>query len=44
MSEYYSLRNDPENEFFCELVNIANIIGNSDLLSEKGNFIIYRKK
>lgn len=44
MAEYYSLRNDSKNEFFSELVQVANIIGNSDLLSERGNFLIYRKK
>lgn len=44
ITEYYSLRNDLKNEFFSELVQIANIIGNSDLLAERGNFLIYQKK
>lgn len=44
LSDFYTLKNDLKNDFFYELITIANIIGNSDLLREKGNFYISKKK
>ena len=43
-SDYYTLKNDLKNDFFYELITIANIIGNSDLLRENENFCISKKK
>ena len=43
-SDYYTLKNDLKNDFFYELITIANIIGNSDLLRENENFYISKKK
>jgi len=44
LSDYYTLKNDIKNDFFFELITIANIVGNSDLLREKENFYISKKK
>jgi hypothetical protein len=44
ISDYYTLKNDLKNDFFYELITIANIIGNSDLLRENENFCISKKK
>lgn len=43
-NECLPLKNDIRNGFFFELITIANIIGNSDLLLERENFLIFRKK
>lgn len=43
-SDFYTLKNDINNDFFFELITISNIIGNSELLREKSNFLIYKKK
>lgn len=42
--DFLPLKNDINNKFFFELVTIANIVGNSDLLREKENFSIFKKK
>lgn len=44
IADFHPLRNDPRNGLFSELVKVANIIGESDLLTGKENFVIYRKK
>lgn len=44
ISEFFTLKNDIKNDLFYELITIANIIGNSDLLREQENFYISRKK
>lgn len=43
-NDFFTLKSDINNELFFELITIANIIGNTDLLREKENFSIYKKK
>lgn len=43
-NDFRPLRNDLKNPFFSELIKVANIVGESDLLSGRENFIIYKKK
>lgn len=42
--DFLALRNDSKNEFFSELVRVANIIGDSDLLMGNDNFLVYKNK
>lgn len=44
IKDFFPLKNDIKNKFFFELVTIVNIIGNTDLLRDKENFIIFKKK
>ena len=44
LNNFYSLKNSIDNQLFFELITIANIIGNSDLLRSKNNFLVFKKK
>ncbi len=44
INDFFPLKNNIKNDLFFELITICNIIGNSDLLRNKNNFVISKKK